>query len=101
MKYNVSVEFAGGGELYMSGTQWCDNCCDGRKNVGDFDVSADGGKTYVNGTQAWAEGQMVSFVVTLPCAPTHVRYTANQPFPQCAVYNAEQFPAFPFTLSVA
>ena len=32
--------------------------------------------------------------------PTHVRYTANQGFPQCAVYNQEGFPAFPFTIEV-
>lgn len=41
----------------------------------------------------------VSF--TAPVARvTHVRYTANQGFPQCAVVNMEQLPALPFTYVV-
>lgn len=29
-----------------------------------------------------------------------VRYTANMGFPQCAVYNAEGLPAYPFSMAV-
>jgi len=29
---------------------------------------------------------------------TDVRYTANQPFPQCAVYSAQGRPALPFAV---
>ena len=41
----------------------------------------------------------VVFVVPLGRV-THVRYTGNQPFPQCALYNKEGFPALPFSQPV-
>lgn len=31
---------------------------------------------------------------------SHVRYTANQAFPQCAVYNQEGLPALPFIMQI-
>jgi hypothetical protein len=72
--------------------------------VGDFDVSSDHGATFVNGTSTTVEGAAagatVRFGVTLGAAPTHVRYTGNQGFPQCAVYNREGYPAFPFVLQI-
>lgn len=99
--YHIRVMFSGESKLHMNGTQWCDTCCDGQ---GDFDASADGGKTYVNGTSVRTLGREVHFTVTLPGAPTHVRYTANQPFPQCAVYNTGgskvHYPAYPFVMQV-
>jgi hypothetical protein len=32
--------------------------------------------------------------------PTHVRYTANQGCPQCALYDSNGLPLYPFQLSV-
>ena len=42
----------------------------------------------------------VSFEVVLPATPTLVRYTAASIWPQCALYNREGYPAFPFALPV-
>ena len=42
----------------------------------------------------------VSVSVACPKRPTHVRYTANQGFSQCAVYNADGLPLYPFSLVV-
>jgi hypothetical protein len=94
----VVVSFAGGGALYTNGTQYCITCCDG--GVGDFDASDDG-LTWVNGTvPVVAGGMSVRFSVATARTPTHVRYTANMGFPQCAVYNAEGLPAYPFAMAV-
>lgn len=98
--WDISVRFEGGSApLYTNGTQYCAACCSG--SVGDFDVSADGGRTYVNGTVARVTGGMtIRFSAKLPSAPNRVRFTANQGFPQCGIYNAEGFPAYPFALNV-
>ena len=45
-------------------------------------------------------GTIIKISVATPSRPTHVRYTANQGFPQCAVYNAEGFPLYPFSLAI-
>lgn len=58
-------------------TQYCSDCCEGL--VGDFDASADGGVTFVNGTLPNVLGSgALAFIVKLPTKPTHIRYTANQ-----------------------
>ena len=51
------------------------------------------------------DGHTVKFEVTLPeglLAPATttvlVRYTATQPFPQCAVSDGDKLPAYPFQL---
>jgi len=95
----VSVRFDEA-ELRTSGTQFCAHCCkDG--GDGDFDVSFDGGFTWVNGSSTWSlEQDVVSFQVPGAGQPTHVRYTANQGFPQCAVRNKEGLPARPFMMPV-
>ena len=56
--------------------------------------------SFQNGTLAKITGPTsVSF--TAPVAKvTHVRYTANQGFPQCAVLNMEGLPALPFAYIV-
>jgi hypothetical protein len=105
--YAISVKFHGGtAPFYQAGTQYCATCCGdtvtgGVGGISDFDVSVDGGATFVNGTVATVDGTTASFGVMLASAPTHVRYTANQGFPQCAVYNQEGFPAYPFVLPIA
>lgn len=124
-KTSVRVTFSGGlAPLHLAGTQNCAACCGGA--VGDFDASADGGATWINGSvptvavvtemknrtfnvgrSGEAEGaagsMTVEFTVDTPAAGaelTHVRYTANQPFPQCAVYNADGRPALPFSVKL-
>jgi len=98
----VSVRFHGGtAPLYLRGTQYCAACCDA--GVGDFDASADGGITWMNATgvhELSKGGTTITFVVPSSTV-THVRYTANQAFPQCAVYNQEGLPALPFEMHVA
>lgn len=101
-KSTVSVQFHGGTvPLYLRGTQYCDACCSG--GVGDFDASADGGVTWMNATGVHELGQdstTVTFVVPSSTV-TNVRYTANQAFPQCAIYNQEGLPALPFKMQVS
>jgi len=96
--WNVVVAFAGGGApLALAPTQFCVACCAGS----DFDASADGGATWANGTApALAGDGAVTFVVKLAAAPTRVRFTANQAFPQCAVVGAAGLPAMPFSIDV-
>ena len=94
----VTVAFEGG-PVGLRDTQYCAACCSG--DVGDFDASIDG-STYVNGTVQQLSGGNVVFIVGLPQKPLHVRYTANQAFPQCAVYSsASGLPAMPFHATVA
>ena len=96
--FTVVISFVGGGDLYTNGTQYCVTCCDG--GVGDFDASEDG-IAWVNGTVPTTVGGMdVRFSVATTRMPTHVRYTANMGFPQCAIYNAEGLPAYPFAMAV-
>jgi len=96
----VTVAFSGGTTpFYLHGTQYCEACCKG--GVGDFDASADGGSSWFNATrpQAMAGESSISFTVPLPHV-THVRYTANQGFSQCALYNKEGLPAIPFSMKI-
>jgi hypothetical protein len=92
----VVVSFTGGGPLHTNGTQYCTTCCDG--DVGDFD--AWDGLSWVNGTVPIVGDMSVRFNVSTPRTLTHVRYTANMGFPQCAVYNQEGLPAYPFAMQV-
>ena len=101
----VTVQFnVGAPPLTMSPTQHCADCCSA--GVGDFDVSFDGGASFVNATTVptiLGDGTSLAVPVLSPeqqVAPTHVRYTANQAFPQCAVVDAQRLPAFPFVLPV-
>lgn len=100
----VTVGFAVGDDasppLGLVGTQYCTDCCGG--GVGDFDASIDG-VAFVNATavQQMSGGNVV-FTVGLPIKPVVVRYTANQPFPQCAVVSSKSgLPAMPFQEAVA
>lgn len=97
----VTVTLRGGSTpLCMNGTQNCDVCCSDPTGPSDFDVSTDGGVTFRNATLPTTIGSAIQISVQLEEKPTHVRYTANQGFPQCAVYNSEGFPLFPFYLTV-
>ena len=93
----VVVSFAGGGPLFTNSTQYCITCCNG--DVGDFD--AWDGLSWVNGSVPVVVGGMsVQFNVSTARTLTHVRYTANMGFPQCAVYNEEGLPAYPFAMEL-
>jgi len=98
-KYNVTIIFTGGTQpLYFKGTRNCTACCN--TPYSDFDVSADLIQ-WVNGTNAVVTSPMaISFIVSMSVAPKYIRYTANNVFPQCAVYNQEGLPAFPFQMVV-
>ena len=104
--------------LIQAPTLNCVACCT-KGTVGDFDVSFDHGATWVNGTRPTigVDGRTLQFTVTparnatmVRVQVTHVRYTANQPFPQCAIYAAvasehhEQggngIPAMPFEVAL-
>jgi hypothetical protein len=92
------VEASTAAPLALAPTQFCDSCC----SECDFDSSSDGGLTWVNGTRVMLSGPLtVSFTVALPAPPTHVRYTANRGFPQCAVVSSDGLPLFPFQLPIA
>lgn len=55
----------------------------------------------MNGSVPYITGPLsVAFAVNLSAAPTHVRYTANQGFPQCAVVDSAGLPGYPFLLPV-
>ena len=99
----VTVKFSGGTEPFaLRPTQNCAVCCNSNGAVGsnDFDVSGDGGQSWFNSTgSATLSGTVVTFTAPLHKV-THVRYTANQAFPQCAVINAEGMPALPFQIAV-
>lgn len=73
------------GPLHFRGTQNCATCCNSPASPGDFDVSCDGGTTYINGTMPeMVSSTVVKFTAATAGRPTHVRYTANQGFPQYA-----------------
>ena len=84
-------------QLSLKGTRNCTTCCD--SGAGDFDVSADGA-SWVAGKEASIEGSTISFQVELSSAPSQMRYTASQLFPQCGVYNQHGLPAYPFAVPV-
>lgn len=97
----VIVRFEGGtGPFYHRGTQNCDHgCCE--SGVGDFDASD--GITWVNATALPtinADGTSIQFKVPLQRV-SKIRYTANQAFPQCALYNREGLPALPFAMQAS
>lgn len=106
----VTVSFKGGSRpYYQHGTENCARCC--QWSVGqpatnassnDYDASGDNGLSFVNGSAAVLTDALDSLVFTVPALDhvTHVRYTGNQPFPQCALYNREGLPALPFWKSV-
>ena len=97
----VTVFFTGGSAPFtLRPTRNCTTCCDGTKNSGhtvDFDASLDGVR-WVNGTDATlGPGPSITFkVLGLASPPKSVRHTAASIWPQCALYNAEQLPLFPF-----
>jgi len=96
--FQMSVSFAGSTEeLRLVGTRNCTECCS--RAGADFDVSING-STWVNGSAAKVIGSIVTFDVELPQAPTLLRYTASVDFPQCAVYDSQGLPAFPFQMAV-
>jgi len=82
--------------LSFRATRNCTTCC--VDDASDFDFSSDG-QTWYNGTGAqiprWANNT-VKLSVKMSAAPKFARYTANRVFPQCAVYNEEGLPAYPF-----
>ena len=111
-EYTVSVEFSGGtAPFYLRGTRNCTWCCSkppqARFTTVDIDASVDG-QHFVNGTDAMLSPgttdntAIVKFSVRgLSAVPRVVRYTAASTWPQCALYNAEHFPAFPFRLDIS
>merc|ERR1711924_117708 len=98
--YSVSVRFVGGSSpFHLQPTRNCTVCCSGAE--GDFDASHDG-RFWAPGRHAKMDGpNSVSFQVCLPSAPTLVRYTAGSNFTQCALYNGEALPAWPFKMRVS
>ena len=99
----ISIVFtrAGAQPIRLIPTRNCTSCCN---SGSDFDVSADGAKWVAgNGPAVVNDGDTVKFEVSLPDSLTPattvlVRYTATQPFPQCAVSDGDKLPAYPFQL---
>ena len=103
--YTVTLNFTGeAAPFHFAPTRNCTECCGG--DASDFDASADG-VHWVNASAAAVVGTgqgataVVFQVRGMASAPTKVRYTANRFYPQCALYNAENIPAFPFVIKVA
>jgi hypothetical protein len=100
--YSIRVSFVGTPPFAFAATRNCTRCC--ADGYTDFDVSADNGYTWVNGTDPSITNDTdVSFRAVIPTAPTHVRYTAASLFPQCALYSTfgkALFPAAPFELDL-
>merc|ERR1712179_409330 len=97
----VTVQFEGGSSPFaLHPTRNCTACCSG-KATGDFDASHDGKAWAPSSNVQVVGGNSVVFNVDLQSAPAHVRYTAHTNFTQCALYNAEAFPAWPFQMDVA
>jgi hypothetical protein len=97
----VTVSF-NASSLALRSTQNCVACCS--SVGGDFDVSADGGATWVNGTAVHLVGPgALAFTASgLGSRPAQIRYTANQAFPQCAVVSStNDLPAAPFVALVS
>ena len=99
----VTLRYAEHGTLSLAPTQNCVACCTGG-SAGDFDASFDGGQTWVNGTRPVlvnATALQFDVVQRQTGSMSHVRYTASQPFPQCAVYSSATLgPAMPFRLKL-
>merc|ERR1711924_248977 len=96
--FKVHMNFDSGG-LTFAGTRNCTICCNANSN--DFDFSVDG-NTWHDGTAAevvkMTNRNAVEVTVAMSSAPKIARYTANNIFPQCAIYNKDGLPAFPFQL---
>merc|ERR1712137_635029 len=104
--HSVTVRFAGGTKPFsLQPTRNCSSCCAGTFGtaaLGDFDVSHDG-STWMPGNFVRMQGDDgVVFHVELPHTepPNFVRYTAGSNFTQCALYNQEVLPAWPFQMEV-
>jgi len=99
-QWSVSVAFTGGTAPFLfAGTRNCTSCC--QNPAIDFDATADG-ETWTAGGSATLDGTKVNFLWGSSASnnPTLVRYTASEIFPQCAVYNQERLPAYPFIAPV-
>lgn len=86
-------------DLVLKGTRNCTSCCGG--DTSDFDFSLDGQTWYNSSAPAVVQSNFVAMSVRMPNAPKMARYTGNQVFPQCAVYNQRGLPAFPFLEKVS
>ena len=100
------VTVSNDGPLSQASTVNCVSYCT-QGNVGDFDVSFDHGQTWVNGTHPSIDGKGRTFhgkdhMMSLVPTVTHVCYTGNQPYPQCAIYrNASgSLPALSFHVAL-
>ena len=98
--FDVTVSFVGGSAPFvLKPTRNCTACCGddvALGDIGDFDASSDG-STWVDGTKpVLVNDTALRFFIKAASAVRWVRYTANREFPQCALYNQEGYPAFPF-----
>lgn len=101
--FSVTVKFAGGTSPFaLQPTRNCTDCCEGKfgsQAKGDFDASHDG-KSWVLGTNARMQGDdSMVFYVEMQQKPAFVRYTGGSNFTQCALFNKEGLPAFPFLMA--
>merc|ERR1712228_952047 len=99
-------------QVSLAPTLNCAACCT-KGNVGDFDASFDSGATWIDGTRPslTADRKTLQFRVAAKGGSSinivQIRYTANQPFPQCAVYAiglggsaSSSIPAVPFAVTL-
>lgn len=96
--YTVTINFTGeAAPFHFAPTRNCTDCC----AVSDFDGTADG-ISWHNASAATVVGSTgVRFTLAgMAAPPTKIRYTAARYYPQCALYNTESIPAFPFVLQV-
>lgn len=105
--HSVTVGFLGGTQPFLlKPTRNCTECCDGSFGTaapGDFDVSHNG-SFWAPGTNVRMAGDdSIVFHTELPHSepPVLVRYTAGSNFTQCALYNAEGLPVWPFQLEIS
>merc|ERR1711918_120012 len=94
-------------QLSQAPTLNCAACCT-KGDVGDFDASFDGGSTWINGTRPTltVDRKTLQFTIAAKGGGSthgmHIRFTANQPFPQCALYafpaTGVKIPAMPFAV---
>ena len=100
------ASFSGGSMPFaLKATRNCTSCCDAARGNGhtlDLDASADG-VVFFNATnvQMVPGVAAVSFDVAMSKPPMVVRHTAASIWPQCALYNAEGMPLFPFVWNVS
>lgn len=104
-QFTVSVTVAGGNPPFtLKPTRNCTTCCTGALTV-DLDASADG-KFWANASGVTLSGAsraspVLTFDVDLPAVPTMIAHTRASIWPQCALYNAEGLPLFPFDIAVS